>query len=347
VNIVELPTLMRQHSEQVPGPVLPESRIAGVTRKVGAARRRRTAAGIAGVAAIVAVIPFIAGSGGRAVQPAATSTAATTINGFPEYAIGGHLVATDTAPLNKPISLTITPADLGLAFSDRCSVADQGLDVEITMALPGGNGLMVGCGAGGGAYASQDSLAAAGLTPGVPASVTFSAKAYRVTTGANGEQTGRTPVALPAGTYSVGVWQKLPFDRYPLPPRPKTLPALHIGEYDVGDAPHIMTVHSDPTNPLTPQTISFTMPTCAKVATSCNATAATSQTPGVLHIAVNGVEVNTAEFWDYTGGGSMFDIESGLPNGPNLRPGELVTITITPQYVTGAWEFAVAPGSQR
>ena len=57
------------------------------------------------------------------------------------------------------------------------------------MALPGGNKLMIGCSASGGAYASQDSLAGAGLTSGVPASVTFSAKAYRTTTAANGEQT--------------------------------------------------------------------------------------------------------------------------------------------------------------
>jgi hypothetical protein len=82
------------------------------------------------------------------------------------------------------------------------------------------------------------------------------------------------------------------------------------------------------------------------IVANCNQTAATSQTPGFLHVAVNGVEVNTAEFWDYSGGGSSFDIEPDIPTGPHLRAGEVVTITITPQYVTGAWEFAVPPGEQ-
>jgi hypothetical protein len=48
---------------------------------------------------------------------------------------------------------------------------------------------------------------------------------------------------------------------------------------------------------------------------------------------LSGVEVNTAEFWDYSGGGSSFDIEPDIPNGPHLRAGDVVTITITPQYV--------------
>jgi hypothetical protein len=346
VNLIELPALMRQHSVRVPGPVSPESRITGVIRKVRLARRRRTAAGIAGVAAILAASPFVVSGGGQPVQPAATSTAIETVNGFPKYAAGGQLVATQTAPLDKSISLTITPTDLGLEFSDRCSVADQGLEVEITMALAGGSKLMVGCNASGGAYASEDSRADH-LTPGVPTSLTFSAKAYRVTTGSNGEQTGRTPVAVAAGTYSIGVWQKLPFDQYPLPPRPKTLPTLNIAQYGLGEGASVKTVRSDPDNPLAQRTISFTMPACVKATTNCNPTAATSQTPGFLHIAVNGVAVNTAEFWDYSGGGSSFNIEPDMPNAPHLRAGDLVTITITPQFVTGAWEFAVAPGPQR
>ena len=71
-----------------------------------------------------------------------------------------------------------------------------------------------------------------------------------------------------------------------------------------------------------------------------------------MHIAVNGITVNTAEFWDYSGSGSMFNIEPDMRTAPHrtaphLRAGDLVTITITPQSVTGAWEFAVEPGAQR
>ncbi len=346
MNLIDLPTEMHQRSEHVRTPVAAENRIAAVKRRVDAARRRRTAAGIAGIAAILAAVPFVvSGGGGRPVQPAATSRAIETVNGFPKYAGGGQLIAAQTAPLDKSISLTINPTDLGLEFSDRCSAADQSLEVEITMSLADGRKLTVGCSASGGTYASEDSQADH-LTPGVPTSLTFSANAYRVTTGSNGEQTGRTPAALPAGTYSIGVWQKLPFDQYPLPPRPKTLPTLNIAQYGLGDGASIKTVRSDPTNPLAAQTISFTMPACVKATADCNPTAATSQTPGFLHIAVNGVAVNTAEFWDYSGSGSMFNIEPDMPNAPHLRAGDLVTITITPQYVTGAWEFAVTPVAQ-
>ena len=338
---------MREHSEHVPPPP-PENRVAAVKRRVDSSRRRRTAATLAVVVAIVVAVPAIDHvSRARTGVPAATPTAIATVNGFPEYAVGGQLVATQTAPLNQSISLTVTPTDLGLVFSNRCSVADQNVDIEITVALGGRHEATLGCATSGGNYASVNSLTTDLPTTGVPTSVTFSAHAYRVSTGSDGDQTGRTPVALPAGTYAVGVWQKLPFERYPLPPRPRTLPALNIEQYDLGDPATVQTVQSDPTNPLAPQTISFTMGTCANGVTNCNPTAATSQTPGLLHIAINGVEVNTAEFWDYGGDGSMFNIEPAMYGNVHLHAGEVLTITITPQYVTGAWVFAVAPGPQR
>jgi hypothetical protein len=348
VNLNDLSTLMRQHSDQIPAPAPPENRVAAVNRRVDAARRRRTAAALAAVVAIVVAVPFIDRVHGvRTGIPAATATAPATVNGFPAYAVGGHLVATQTAPLNKSISLTVTPTDLGLAFSNRCSVVDQNIDIEITVALGGRHEAMLGCTTSGGNYASVDSLTTDQLTPGVPTSVTFSATAYRAAAGVTGDQTERTPVALPSGTYSVGVWQKLPFERYPLPPRPRTLPALNVEQYDLGDPATVQTVHSDPTNPLAPRTISYTIATCAKDVTSCNPTAATSQTPGLLHVAINGVEVDTAEFWDYSGAGWSFNIEPDVNDSLRLHAGDRVTITITPQYVTGGWVFAVAPGPRR
>ncbi len=351
MNLTDLPDIMRTHSEHDPVPVLAESRLDGVRRKVVATYRRRVAGAFAGVVAIVMIVGGAAIThhihGRAAVVPAASSSPVKMINGFPEYAIGGKLIGTRTGSLAGPLSLTFTPTALGFVFSDTCTVDDPTIEIDINISIGPAMKMMFSCSTAASGYASEDPVAADRITPGSPTAVTFSPTAFRLTLGTDGEETSRKPMAVPAGSYSVAMWQKVPFGQYPLPPRPKKLPVLDVAQYGLGNAPETQTVYSDPANPLAPRTITFTMPDCAKAVNgNCNQTAAASQTPGYLHIAVNGVTVNTASFWDYTGGGSSFDIESAMP-GITLHPGELVTVTITPEHVTGAWVFAVAPGAVR
>jgi hypothetical protein len=350
MNLTNLPELMRERSEHDLEPVLAESRMAGVERRVAASRRRRVAGALASIAVIAGVaagVPIVHANG-RPTVSAAPAPTVKLINGFPEYALGGHLVVTRSAPLRGgPISATITPTDLGFVFSDICTPTDPTIGVMIEMSFGSAGRLTLSCEAMQGGYSSSDPLPADGVHAGVPTTVTFTPKAFRLTLDAEGNEVSRKPMAVPSGTFSVALWQKVPFDQYPLPPRPKKLPVLDIDQFGFGNANDVNQVRSDPSDPLAPRTLTFTMPDCGKAVNgNCNITAATSQTPGYLHIAVNGVVVSTAAFWDYTGAGSSFDIEPALP-GITLHAGELVTVTITPEHVTGAWVFAVAPGVVR
>src|SRR5215475_4649516 len=341
VNVNDLSEMMRQRSDVDPVPILAESRIAGVKRKVDVVRRRWVAASVAAVAAVVTVVPLTPHflHGGKTNMPVAAPSAAFTINGLPEYADGGHLVATKTAALTQTISLTVMRTDLGLLFSNRCPVQQPNVQFDVTMTLSDETHLLVGCSTGS-FYSSDDSLATE-IKPGVPTVLTFTAKAYRVTTGPNGEQTSKTPISAPRGTYTIGVYQEVPFAQYPLSPRPRKLPALDVMPFGLGSGSSaIQTVDSDPNDPLAPRTLSSTMPECGTTAVNCNPAVATSQTPGFLQITVNGVVASTAEFWDYSGIGWMFNIVPGMNDKLRLHAGEQVTVTVTPRYVTGAWKFA-------
>ena len=352
MNVTDLPALMRERSEQDAVPTLSESRMDGITRKVASARRRRIASAVASLAVVVAaiVIPYShvigSASGHRTVRPAASPTV-NLIDGFPEYAIGGRLIGTIDGSLNGgPKTLTVTPTDLGFIFSARCSMTGPATEIDINISI--GTAYLSsfdGCdGTNGGGYYGVSPIPSDEVQPGVATTVTVTIVAYQLTLDSQGQQTGRQRIAPPDGRYSFGIWQKLPFTAYPLPPRPKTLPTLDPKGDVAGQGPGSLVVHSDPADPLAPRTLTFRMADCptADTVDNCNPTMAMSATPGLLNIAVNGVTVNTAEFWDYSGGGSGFDITPDV-GGLHLRAGDQVTVTITPQYVTGAWLFAVRP----
>lgn len=344
MNVIDLSDLMREHADHDPVPVLAASRIAGVERKVVAARRRIHAAWTATVLAVVAVIVVpLAVAGRHIATPATPAATATSINGFPEYVLGGHLVATQTGPLADPLSLRFTPTDLGFIIGGRCTVTDPDVAIEIQVSIGSHLTAALSCTATANRYTSADPAPSDRIVPGTPTDVTFTASAYRPNRDTNGDQTNGTPVPMPAGSYTVALWQKIPFTRYRLPPRPKTLPNLDGTEDQLSASGAVEVVASDPANPLAPRTITFTMPDCPAAATGCNPAAALSQTPGLLQIAVNGIPVTTASFFDYTGTAFGFHIGPQLP-GLTLHPGEPVTVTITPEYVTGAWRFEVAPG---
>jgi hypothetical protein len=77
---------------------------------------------------------------------------------------------------------------------------------------------------------------------------------------------------LPAnGTYALAIGERIPFEAYPLPPRPATLTAIDFHS----DRPVVARVDSDPGDPLRPMgtTITWTGSTLGLIA---------SQTPGFL-----------------------------------------------------------------
>ena len=72
-----------------------------------------------------------------------------------------------------------------------------------------------------------------------------------------------------------------------------------------------------------------------------------SQTPGYLHIRVNGVEVARGEWWDYEQAGYSVPVDKKddwtKHFGLTVRAGQQVTIEIVPEYTTGAWKVVFTP----
>jgi hypothetical protein len=350
VNVTDLPELMRERSAHDPAPLLADSRMAAIQRKVIARRRRRAAGVLAGLVLLVmaATLPAVAGLRVDHHRPA---PAASTIDGFPVYADGGRLVSHDSGAYGSGgVSLTATAGDLGLLVTNRCLGIPTDLEIDLEIVANGQYHGMMSCGAGG-SYAgySPAFYPKWHVTSGQPVTFVFTPKAIRLTLDASGKTTGRAPTALPGGTFSVAVYRQMAFADYPLPPRPQALPTLNVREFGLGDATGMTTVGSDPNDPLTPKTVTLMLPTHCDTQTGCLEMAVTAQTPGEIDIRIDGTLVTTARFWDYNGSGAsvtvldtMQSMESPYGN-VHLTPGTTVTVTITPRYLTGAWEFAAAP----
>lgn len=349
MNVTDLPELMRERSAHGPEPVLADSRMAAIGRKVTAARRR-TAGGLAGLMLLVMAVTLsaVAGLGGGHHRPAPP---ASTIDGFLEYANGGRLVSEETALYSGGgIPQTVDADDFGLMATSRCP-APPAVEIDLDIAVNGRHQGTMSCGSGG-TYAQYPPAIYPKwhVTPGRPVTFLFIPKAFRLTLGAGGQTIGRTPTALPPGMFSVAVYQQIRFADYPLPPRPHTLPTLNVGQFGLDDT-GMTTVGSDPNDPLAPKSLTLTLPAHCPQA-GCLDMAVTAQTPGEIDIRIDGTLVSTARFWDYDGSGVMVTVVDTMqsqqpPYGDiHLTPGTQITVTITARYLTGAWEFAAAPSTR-
>jgi len=115
-----------------------------------------------------------------------------------------------------------------------------------------------------------------------------------------------------------------------------------MGQVDFGSGAKPSVIDSSPQSPLQPETFTFTFPDCAKTLDNgCLRAALMSSTPGYLAVTVNNVSIGTAEFWDYSVAGWQFDLAPDMGK-LQLHKGERVTVTITPQYVSGPWQLGIA-----
>jgi hypothetical protein len=281
------------------------------------------------------------------LQPA---TPQRMIEGFPEYANGGHVQVAGSARLPQhSIELTATPQGRGLVFYTRC---EGTIRLLFSVAAKGHVFARGGCGL----VAAVNQLGTLGLSAGEPATfvlqVTGAQPADGQGTGPTSEPTveptigptAEPTVAPPAsGGYGFAVGVRVPFDEYRLPPRPTgPLPAVTAhGECgDGAGCPGAITIRSDPADPA--QTIRRTV-----AWTPMDSIDMVSQTPGYLHIRVNGVEVATGEWWDYESGDYLASGDKSSDwhrqFGLNLRAGEAVSIEVVPEHTTGAWEVVFAP----
>ncbi len=129
--------------------------------------------------------------------------------------------------------------------------------------------------------------------------------------------------------------EKVPFDEYPLPPRPTTLkPPTPDG---MGTEPGTRIVHSDPAD--ANKAVSISMPWRRGYDFTV-----IPQTPGIYQVSVNGVSVLAGEVYDYSGSGPNASCQVKrndqgfcVPELESVKDGENVTITVTAQHATGPW----------
>lgn len=317
---IDLGELMRERSADA-ARMTPIDRLTQVRRRIGRQRRRRA---VGATAAVLAVL-FAMGVGvvlrGESTPKPAPVTTMRMIDGFPEYQAGARVIGTGVAELPETeVSVTVA-SNLDLAFTARC---DPRMWLQVRVA---GRADFFGlsCGPSGSAVwrPDPDLLAQYGVAPGEP--VTY------IATVTDGTAPGGEDLSVPErGTFALAVMQRVPFAEYPLPPRPATLPSLD--SYLRTDAETLLT--SDPLDPDRPVSRTFAWSADQELH-------AISNSPGLVHIAINGTRVVTLENWDYV----VAETDVGLNDEdlPQFAEGTLVTVTVDVEHFSGAWAVWVSP----
>lgn len=314
--MIDLKELMedRTHDE----PSMGHLRLSQVQQRIVKQRRRRMATAVAVIALLLVtgyqILPTLRST--PPTLPAATpSPAMEMVNGFPRYANGARVVASATlAPSASSITLTWVATKKSISVFQRCPEQDEGMHVLVYVESPR---VLV--------WASQ--CRESGTDVEVPQIVVGEQFSITVTFSAP----ANSPFWMPdrPGDYAVAVGESVPFADYPLPPRPDKLKALSSS----GKCQH---VPSRPGDPLAP--VSFDL-----VWKEMFVGVAESQTPGRLRIAINGIEASSIDFWDYEKSKPQILLNSAewWATAGELMPvlGETVTVTVTPQYVTGEWQL--------
>ncbi|MFG2106226.1 hypothetical protein [Micromonospora chersina] len=340
MNLTDLKQVLDERSGDSADQFVHHMRLQGVHAKVVARRRRRIAAwatcvvvALAGIA-VAAVVPGFRTD--VTPTPADSPSPVRTIEGFPEYATGARVVAAKSAAFpERRIELTIVPTTLDLVIFTRC---DGTGDVKPDERVSVNGHLLYGLGCGG----SSRQLSWDGLDVAVGRPATF---VMTITGAKRFDGTDKVPVAIPdSGTFGFAIGVRIPFDQYPLPPRPSgalaPLPRTLMAGCTEALCPDAVIIRSDPADPKRPVRRTVTW----KATDSVEMLA---QTPGLLHVRVNGVEITTGEWWDYEAHtvGMFGDRNGGWKRefGLDLRPGDPVTVDVEPEHVTGAWQVVFSP----
>ncbi|MET8090152.1 hypothetical protein [Micromonospora sp. NPDC005220] len=344
MNVTDLKQVFDERSEDSAEHVVHHLRLHGVHAKVVARRRLRIATwttcavvALAGLAA-AAVVPGLRRD--VAPTPADGASPVRTIEGFPEYANGARVVAAKSTQLpERRIEVTIVPETLDLVVFNRCDSTDEKIALGMALTVNGHDLSEGSCSSA----IRPSGWNARGVEVGRPATFVMTINGAQ-----RSEETGDVSVPIPdAGTFGIAIGERVPFDRYPLPPRPATLgsldQALPAGCTEAL-CPDAVIIRSNPDDPMRSVRRTLTWRPLDSIGM-------VAQTPGLLHLRVNGVEVMTGEWWDYamSGNGMYGDKDAAWKRefGLDLRPGESVTIEIVPEHFTGSWQVVFVPDGLR
>ncbi|MEV4417101.1 hypothetical protein [Catellatospora sp. NPDC049609] len=313
--------------------------------------RRRRRAGVVGTFAAVAAL-LVAGYAAipaRQAGPADTATSDRALAEFGRHLDGTRIVAAAVSePGNPTVRLRWTPTTLDIRLFVRCrtgSVSGVSALVEVD-----GDGIMSGgCGHSFGARLANERMwAETGLQVGRPA--VFSLHGHGESLGQDPDGADRFAPAPWDAVYGLAIGVRLATEAYPMPSPPSRLWPLDLdpGEYGRQTAnpdPAVRWLHSDPADPLRP--VSTTIVWRGRYDLVMQ-----SVTPGTLRVSVNGVEVDGADWWDYGAAVKTWQWEPGeprnwarIPGFSRPQQGETVTVTVTPEVVTGPWQAVIRPAA--
>lgn len=327
MNVTDLRELLDDRSAEPGADLVSPTRLTDVRHRIVVRRRRRTVAAVAAAAVAVAAVSLTTVAAPRAFQPAPAGPPAVSpppdLGGFPAYQDGALVVAVAVGkPGEAPVTLTMTPRSLDLKFFLRCPDQPR-LEHSLTV-----NGRQVAGGTGCGGVS-------------LPLGSTTLADSYGVRVGQpmTVDLTAEGPAS---GTFAIAVGERVDPATYPYPPRPATLAPLQRVPAAVqgpdGTVGEGVLVGADRANPNQPVQVTVKWPAGAALNT-------VAQTPGALRISVDGVQVGHEEWWDYeqhTRGG----LESGYWKGQyglEIKNGQRVTVTVTPERMTGDWQVLLQP----
>jgi hypothetical protein len=297
-----------------------DATVTGVlTRATSIRRNRRLAAGAAALAVTAAAVAAI----NLPVQlsaPKPVPQPAEQVNedGFRLYEHGWELLASGVMRAGETtVSVTATPTAFPLIVAHRCGEGRiyaededfEEINVEVAVEGEAFTDIAGSCGRGWDSN-DADGWAARGVVAGEAAMFMLTAD---------------EPVTAEA-EIAVGIYQAVPWDEYPFPPRPDVLPDLPGGSDDADAV--VESDHDDP-NAVREFTVSapFSLHTYA-------------QTPGILRVWVDGTELDPIYSWDY---GYSPDISSNWPP-PDAAVRSVeppLHVEIRPEGFTGRWEIHV------
>jgi hypothetical protein len=262
-----------------------------------------------------------------APQEQPSSSAAPTALGVGAYYQGDRIVAVTTVHFGQNATLTWTPTTTDEHVLAGCSSADIPEDQRLSwFETVRFDGKIIGSSTNCDDRGTDDIMTDMNVLDvgtkniGRPTSITA-----RIETDPDASPSASPGTGPPAtGLMYLAVAEAVPFDQYPLPADPHILPELDRSA-KIGLGPTLSeAMFLGPGNPT-----SLTVP-AGNYSLYVN-----SQTPGFVHVDVDGKALFTTEFWDYR---QMLAHYVDWPLGTG---GRTVTITVSAEHMTGDWFVAV------
>ncbi|GHJ49152.1 hypothetical protein Cs7R123_64940 [Catellatospora sp. TT07R-123] len=305
-------------------------RLAAVRGRITQRRRHRLTTLAAACLVVLAAVT------GYAVAPR-TRSPQDALAAVPEYRDGRHITARGLAPMTGgTATFSWTPSTLDAWFYPDCAT-DSEADVMLLLAVNGRPPLMKKCepygglNFGAGSHIPPEDVASRwGVRVGEPATITLTAVPGKDFDAENPYRDAANVADLPQGVMAFIVGEVVPFEQYPLPAPPARLEPLPQ-RVEVSDG--VLLRSGGATE--------FTMAVGGGRLTLLG----WSQTPGLLHVAVDGVRIATLAWYDYRATGTQYDVDldtdSLRQRGLVFRPDSRVTVTVTPEHLGGDWAVRI------